>query len=375
MSLRPPFPPPAPGIAARAAARSVRGALGPLFAAVLVGVVLATPGPVSASDPDPASIRAAEPPVVVFHGARDRRVVALTFDDGYAPWNCWRILRILHEERVTATFFVNGLYIHRDPALWRAIAAAGYPIGNHTYSHHDIRRLSHERLLAEITATRREVERVTGRPMAPIFRPPYGARNAASDATAAEAGFPTIVLWDVSAVDATLAPRPAASIRAATRGRNGSIVLFHAGPSVTPRILREVIRSYRDRGFTFVTVPELLGLPAAVAIPLPGDDLGLAPAACPVTRPHPECDDPPAAAPLAPSGDDTGTGEVTSVSAAAPSPRRTPVPVLPAARAAAWARSEEAEAGVATLTVVALLALVGIGAVLGRRGRREPPEA
>lgn len=355
--------------------RSVRGALAPLFAVVLAGLVLGAPRPVAAAGPDPASIHPAEPPVVVYHGSRDRRVVALTFDDGYAPWNGWRIFRILQEERVTATFFVSGLYIHRDPALWRAIAAAGYPIGNHTYSHHDIRRQTHERLLAELIATRREVERVTGRPMAPIFRPPYGARNAASDATAAEAGFPTIVMWDVSAVDATLTPHPAASVRAATRGQGGSIVLFHVGPSVTPRILREVIRSYRDRGFAFVTIPELLDLPDAVAIPLPEDDLGLTPPACPATLPHPECDEPSVAAPLAPSGDDMGTVEQAFVPAAAPSPRRTPVPVLPAARAAAWARGEAAQEGVAGLTVVALVALVGIGAFLGRRRRREALEA
>lgn len=374
MPARPQSPPPAPGIAARAAARLARGALALVVAAALVVPAIVAPGPVTGADPDPAVIRPAESPVVVYHGSRDRRVVALTFDDGYAPWNGWRILRILQEERASATFFVSGLYVHRDPALWRAIAAAGYPIGNHTYWHRDIRRLSHERLLAEIIATRREVERVTGQAMAPIFRPPYGARNAASDATAAEAGFPTIVMWDVSALDATLTPRPAASIRAATRGQNGSIVLFHVGPSMTPRILREVIRSYRDRGFAFVTIPELLGLPAAVAIPLPEDHPGPAPPPCPATLPHPECDEPPAVAPFTPAGDDTGTGEEKSLPAAG-SPRRTPVPVLPAARAAAWARSEGAEAGVAALTVVALLALVGIGAVLGRRGRREAPEA
>jgi len=316
---------------------------------------------------------------LAWHGPRDRRVVALTFDDGYAPWNVRRIVGILREEGVRATFFLNGVYMRRDPALWRAIGQGGHAIGNHTYLHRDATRMSPDRLIADLLHNQRVVEAATGRPMAPIFRPPYGRRSAATDAAAAAAGFPSIVMWDTSAADATYTPRARTSIRSATRGRPGSIVLFHAGPSLTPRILREVIQSYRDRGFGFVTVPELLGLPAAAGRPAPGTPLSEPDdAACRGRDPRLECGLGDAAVPAAPPGDDLGApasddeAGASTVAAggagpAAPAPRRSPVPDLPPARAAAWARGQGAETAVAVLTVGLLAGLLVVGALAGRR--------
>lgn len=324
---------------------------------------------------------------LVWHGSRDRRVVALTFDDGYAPWNVRRIVRILGEEGIRATFFINGVYTRRDPALWRAIGQAGHAIGNHTYLHRDVTRMSTDRLIADLLYNQRVVEAATGRPMAPIFRPPYGRRNATTDAAAAAAGFPTIVMWDTSAVDATYTPRVRASVRAATRGRAGSIVLLHAGPSLTPKILREVIRSYRHRGFEFVTVPELLGLPEAAGGPGAGTSpAGPPEATCRGRDPRLECGLDDEAVPAAPPGDDLGgqpapadeTGAGTAAAGApglpALEPHRTPVPELPPARASAWARGQAAETTVAVLTVGLLAILFLGGGLLGRKRRTARPD-
>ncbi len=107
------------------------------------GAVLSAPGPAAADDPASpgSSIRTAAPATRVFHqrGPRAAKVVALTFDDGYSAARLRRIFRILVDERVPATFFANGVYLARAPALWQAIAASGYPIGNHTYLHRDVR--------------------------------------------------------------------------------------------------------------------------------------------------------------------------------------------------------------------------------------------
>jgi peptidoglycan-N-acetylglucosamine deacetylase len=357
----------------------------PLLAAALLG--LAATGlaglPALAADPSGGHRTVAGPsePTVVRHGPRVRAVVALTFDDGYAPWNVRRIVRVLAEEGVTATFFLNGVYMRRDPALWRAVGMAGHAIGNHTYLHQDATRLSSSRLVADLRYNQRVVEAATGRPMAPIFRPPYGRRNAATDAAAAAAGFPEIVMWDVSAADATRHPHAEASIRAATRGRAGSIVLMHAGPRLTPRILRAVIRSYRERGFTFVTVPALLGLPEAAGPAGSGaGGAGWPEAACRPEDRSLDCAVADRATPPVPLGDDlaerpaagaAGDGTQADRGPAVAIPRRTPVPDRPPARSSAWARGPGATASVAILTVGLLAVLLAAGLLLaGRRPRR-----
>ena len=333
-------------------------------------------GTAAAAHVDSSTATAA--PRVVYHGPRTDRVVALTFDDGYAPANVQRIFEELKKANVPATFFVNGAYLRWDPALWRAIAAAGFPIGNHTVIHEDVRGKTPAHVVADLTRNAAIVEQVTGRPMIPLFRPPYGDHDAVSDAAAAAAGFPTIVLWDVVGGDADLGATDASVLANASAGLPGSIVLLHAGPSVTPRILPALIARYRARGFTFVTVPELLGIttpgasasapagpvpsadPAGAAAPTPpavppsGDDRGALlppPGAAPdlTTDPAPS---PPALGMTAassvtdPGGAGTGFEVVASprdgTGAAGPARAAGAAPAPSLARDAAWARAASA---------------------------------
>ena len=156
---------------------------------------------------------------------------------------------------MTATFFPNARYVRSNPRLWRTIAAR-YPIANHTADHPFMPRLPYARMVEQLRTNERIIERITGRPMVKLFRPPYGAYNAAVLRAAAAAGYRTTVLWDVDSRDASRASDGTVLARA-TRGSNGSVVLMHCGPSVTPRILSRVIASYRARGFRFVTLPQL----------------------------------------------------------------------------------------------------------------------
>jgi peptidoglycan/xylan/chitin deacetylase (PgdA/CDA1 family) len=337
--------------------------------------------------------------------------VALTFDDGYAPANVQRIFEELKKANVPATFFVNGAYLRWDPALWRAIAAAGFPIGNHTVIHEDVRGKTPAHVVADLTRNAAIVEQVTGRPMIPLFRPPYGDHDAVSDAAAAAAGFPTIVLWDVVGGDADHGATDASVLANASAGLPGSIVLLHAGPSVTPRILPALIARYRARGFTFVTVPELLGIttpdasagapagpvpsadpagagaPTPPAVPPSGDDRGALsppPGAAPdlTTDPAPS---PPAGGMTAassvtdPGGAGTGfevvaspgdgTGAPGASGAAGPAGAAGAAPAPSLARDAAWARSPARDMLVAGATVALLATLLLLGAVAGRRAR------
>jgi peptidoglycan-N-acetylglucosamine deacetylase len=364
----------------------------------------------------PPGLGTAQPPVVVFHGPRTDRVVALTFDDGYAPANVRQIFAELTRAGVAATFFVNGAYLRWDPKLWRSIAEAGYPIGNHTVLHEDVRNRPPGQVAADLARNARLVLAATGRPMIPVFRPPYGYHDAASDAAASAAGFPTIVLWDVTGGDASLRATDASVLANASAGRPGSIILLHAGPSVTPRILPALIAGYQARGFTFVTVPELLGITTPDAGLPGGGAASTPPESGGVVAPTPPA--------VAPAGDDRGGVPITPVMPISPVTPITPVtpggvpapsagavpappagevtarhgsgptaaapqagwdsPPLPPtvagsrglqdapslARDEAWARGPVRDGIVATATVALLGLLLLLGAIVGRRARR-----
>jgi peptidoglycan-N-acetylglucosamine deacetylase len=202
----------------------------------------------------------ATPPLahVVYSVKTHQKLIALTFDDGWSPPAARLILATLVQQHVAATFFVNSTYVHWDPALWRQIAAAGFVIGNHTYDHRDMTTLTTYQIVADIRKDARVFKELTGFTMSPIFRPPFGARNRMVDAAVRIAGYPTEVLWDTVSGDTGAARSDARQLASATAGGPGSIVLMHVGPASTPRILASVIASYRARGFTFVTIPQLL---------------------------------------------------------------------------------------------------------------------
>lgn len=204
---------------------------------------------------------------VTYHAATDRPVVALTFDDGWSGKNGRLILDILVRENVPATFFLNGTYLAGNLQLWRDVADAGFTVGNHTWRHSDVTKMSTADIVADLQQNAAAFEAATGQKMAPIFRPPYGLRNATSDAAAALAGFPDVVLWDTTDND-TRRYSDAQVLATGTAGKAGSIVLLHVGPDVTPRILEDLLHSYWSRGFGFVPLMALLypdGYPVVAA--------------------------------------------------------------------------------------------------------------
>jgi peptidoglycan/xylan/chitin deacetylase (PgdA/CDA1 family) len=197
---------------------------------------------------------------VVNHGSRAMRTVALTFDDGASPENCRRILAELVARGVPATFFPMADAMRLDPAFWRLVARAGYPVGDHTLTHPHLPRLGYRAQLRELTESRALVESIIGRPMLRVFRPPYSEYDGATRAAAWAAGFPTLLLWDTSDRDTSRRGTVAEMLTAAERGTNGSVVLLHCGPNATPYLLPDLIAFYLRRGFRFVTVAKLLGL-------------------------------------------------------------------------------------------------------------------
>ncbi len=214
----------------------------------------APPGSSSPPGPSTGSAPQARP---VYNGSRDKKVVALTFDDGYSPVALRQILAILKREQITATFFPYGWAVHQDPEGWHMVVAAGYPIANHTLTHTILTTLTADQVTTEMTRGRRTIDLYSGGRSVDLMRPPGGAFNAVTAKAIARAGYDTIVLWDVDTFD-WQGPSASTILARAIKGTNGSIVLMHSGPPNTPKALPGIIANYRSRGFTFVTVPELL---------------------------------------------------------------------------------------------------------------------
>ena len=186
------------------------------------------------------------------HGARHRRLVALTFDDGPSSFTP-AVVRKLRRSRARGTFFVLGVHIAGRESTLRRAVAAGDELGDHSWDHPPLP--SRRQLLR----TRDALSRVTGtRPC--LFRPPYGVIDHRLVRRAARLGM-TTVRWDVDTADYAGLPPKAIAARVLGAVRPGSIVLMHDGGGLrarTVKALPRILRGLRRRRYLTTTVSRLL---------------------------------------------------------------------------------------------------------------------
>ncbi|NPV71369.1 MAG: polysaccharide deacetylase family protein [Firmicutes bacterium] len=204
---------------------------------------------------------------VVRGGSPDLKVIALTFDDGPDPVWTPKVLDILKENDVRATFFLVGRHVEKYPAIARRIVDEGHSVGNHSYSHLNMPLLSGKKAEDEIDRCEEAIENVCG-VRTVLFRPPRGLAQAAVRHLLIQKRY-TIVLWKLSSRDwAEPSYREIVSTCAGARG--GDIILFHDSGSLlsaqggsraaTVRALPLIIKDLRSKGFRFVTVDQLIVL-------------------------------------------------------------------------------------------------------------------
>ena len=189
-------------------------------------------------------------------GNRRDRVVALSFDDGPHSQHTERILAVLREEGVKATFFLVGAEVQKCPALAKAIAHDGHAVGGHSWSHHRLNGMGRAALVTEVERTAALIQEATG-VSSRLFRPPYGAMSLPLLRFAAARGW-TIVLWSVDSGDARRDASPAAMRSAVRSAGPGDIILLHEDYPHTVEVLRDLIQDLKARVLSFATVEELL---------------------------------------------------------------------------------------------------------------------
>ena len=166
----------------------------------------------------------------VWRGPRERRAVALTFDDGPDPSFTPRVLDILEREGVRGTFFMIGRRAAHAPAVARRIAEAGHDLGNHTWSHPSLWRCGPDRTEREIGDGHAAIAQAAGAPPR-FFRPPWGKTNLAMFGTLRRLETPC-VFWTVQP-EGRRAVGPEAQVRrVAARVSPGAIVDLHDADGV-----------------------------------------------------------------------------------------------------------------------------------------------
>lgn len=192
----------------------------------------------------------------LLRGDPTRKEVALTFDDGPHPAYTPKLLDILDRYGVKATFFVVGMMARRYPNLVKEEAARGHVVGNHTYHHVDLTKLSEEEIADEIQRCDDVLKRILGK-QPRYFRPPGGDYNAKIAQISQSMGH-TMVLWTDDPGDYANPGEDVILERTLGRVRNGGIILMHDGIQQTIDVLPTIITYLRNKGYRFVTVDEML---------------------------------------------------------------------------------------------------------------------
>lgn len=231
---------------------------------VCLGLVLTTPGHAAAATRKPCP----------------SGLVALTFDDGPSPTQTPRLVRILREKRVPATFFMVGQRVRSAPGVARLVQRSGFGIANHTWAHPLLTSVSDRTVRKQLTATRNEMRRHGLRP-GPLMRPPYGGIDArvrrGIDGTRL-----VPVLWSVDSLDwaGGNARQIADRILAGLRPHGQNVVLQHDGVDNSAASIDAVplvVTEARRRGYCFTAldsrgrkvypVPKLRSVSAPVRLP------------------------------------------------------------------------------------------------------------
>ena len=184
----------------------------------------------------------------------DDKVVALTFDDGPSKYTS-KILDVLDKYKASATFFLIGNKVDFYGDVLRRMLKEGSEIGNHSYDHKLLTRLSKEEFQEEIDKTQKAIYDVTG--FTPtLFRPTYGGYTSVLKSYT-DLKF---VLWDVDSRDWQVKSKDKIMKNILPNVKSGSIILMHDNHEYSLNALEDLIKELKGQGYKFVTVSELLEL-------------------------------------------------------------------------------------------------------------------
>ena len=191
---------------------------------------------------------------------RDQKMLAISFDAAWGNEDTQQLIDILGKYNVKATFFVVGNYIQTSPDLVKRMVEEGHIVGNHTFHHPDMSKISDlASFQEEIHSLEALYQETTGQEMKKYYRPPQGKYSENNLKMANELGYKT-VFWSLAYVDWYVDKQPSkeeAFSKLLPRIHPGAVVLLHSTSKTNSEILDELLTKWEEEGYTFGTLDEL----------------------------------------------------------------------------------------------------------------------
>ncbi len=228
------------------------------IALIMLGARWLRPGVVEANDSAPVSASLQPNLRPIYSAKAEEKVVALTFDISWGQKMAPKVLDVLKQENIKATFFLSGPWAKNHVELVKRIHADGHQIESHGQAHVDLNTLGREGAAKNIAAAHAILQDLTGR--APTYiRPPNGAFNKESVQAAKDLGYATVI-WSVDSLDWK---NPGVNVivnRTVRLAHPGAIILMHASDSCkqTDQALPTALKTLQEQGYRFVLLDELV---------------------------------------------------------------------------------------------------------------------
>lgn len=188
------------------------------------------------------------------------KVIYLTFDCGYENGNTEPILDALKKHNARAAFFVVGHFLESAPDIVKRMVKEGHTVGNHTYNHPDMSKISDKAAFEkEMTDVETVFKELTGQEMIKYYRPPQGKYSTQNLQMAKEMGYHTF-FWSLAYVDWYQDKQPTkeeAFAKLVGRIHPGAIVLLHSTSSTNAEVLDELLTKWEEMGYVFRPLSDL----------------------------------------------------------------------------------------------------------------------
>nr|WP_312889295.1 delta-lactam-biosynthetic de-N-acetylase [Desertibacillus haloalkaliphilus] len=193
-------------------------------------------------------------------GDTSKKELYLTFDNGYENGYTKKVLDTLKEKDVPAAFFVTGHFLQTEQDLIHRMVDEGHIVGNHSYHHPSLPKVSDDRVKRELENLKKEFTEITGEKGMNYLRPPRGTFSERSLALTQELGY-TNVFWSLAYKDWEIDKQKGAQYaydRIMERIHPGAILLLHSVSQDNAEALAKVIDDCREQGYTFKSLDDLV---------------------------------------------------------------------------------------------------------------------
>lgn len=189
----------------------------------------------------------------------EEKVIYLTFDAGYENSNVAKILDVMKEEGVVGSFFILGNLIERNPELVLRMVNEGHIVCNHTLNHKNLVGKSEEAFKSEVLGLENKYRELTGKEISKFFRPPEGTFDKEMLIRAQNLGYRT-VFWSFAYADwdnDKQMSEDAALKKILENIHNGEIMLLHPTSATNAKIMKQLIQTLKEQGYTFATLDKI----------------------------------------------------------------------------------------------------------------------